>query len=417
MGTPASPRSRAPLWLALVATAIGIGLAFLLKEPCTRGAWGPPGKFEYRRLCYNDLQPLFHVRGISQGLVPYRDVEVEYPVITGMFMDVSGRVLRWVAESKPLGIEVANSDPDYFRLSALLLAPFAFAITVKLRRRVTAGRLMLWAVGPPIILYAFHNWDLLAVAGAVWGLVEAERSQFASAGAGLGLGASAKLFPAFLVPGALLQRWQERDRRGALLLFAGFLLGAAAANVPWIILAPEGWLATWTFHADRYPDFGSVWFWIAEHGKDFVPTSWWEPGQSGYRDLVNVASLVLFAGGALAFLGRGWVRGRSAGRYPLAATGLGILAVFLLVSKVHSPQYALWVLPFLVLLNVPRGIVAAYFLTDLAVFVSGFYWFTVFEFPGTGWGGIFEAAVWLRAISLGLLAWWATRAERLEPEA
>jgi uncharacterized membrane protein len=395
-------------------TLAGLVLAFLLKRPCTEHGWDG---YQYTHLCYNDIQPLFHVRGIDRAIVPYSsqnagtELQVEYPVVTGLFMDLSGRVLRAAAR---LGW-AENSDPDYFVLSAILLAPFAFIATVKLRRTVRFDRLLLWALGPPLILYAFHNWDLLAVAGAVWGLLDAQRRRATSSGVALALGASSKLYPAFFVPGALLSFVARKDRRRTVVFVVGFVAAALAANLPWIIRSFSGWMAVWKFHSSRYPDFGTVWYWIAQHLSSLAPSGWWSPGNSGYRDLVSVLSLVLFAGGSIFFIWWSWRRRNEPGGYPITATALGILSVFLLVSKVHSPQYALWMVPLLVMLNVPWRFVALYLGADVLLFVSGFYWFTVFEAPAPGWKGIFEVSVFLRAAALGALAWWATRAQRLLP--
>lgn len=411
--TRAGPRRgrTAPRWLAVVATLAGLALGYLVKAPCVERPW--VDRFEYRRLCYNDLQPLFHARGIGRGELPYRDVEVEYPVLTGTFMYLAGRALRVVAGP----VRGATSDPSYFVVSALLLAPFGLAVTVLLRPHVTRGRLMLWAIGTPTMLYAFHNWELIAVAGGVWGMVELERGRSGLAGAGLGLGASAKLYPLFLLPGAVLGRWAGGDRRGGVRVALGFAGAAALANVPWILVSWRGWLATWTFHARRYPDFGTVWYWAAHHGRRLLPSGWWDPGADGYRDFVSVVSLLLFAGGSLWFLRRGWARRGEAGGYPVAATGLGILSAFLLVSKVHSPQYALWIVPMLALLDVPAWLVAAYLAADLAVHVAIFQWFVVFSEPAPAWKGLSEVAVLGRAAALWGLVWWAARARRLRPEA
>lgn len=402
-------RGRPPIWVALAATFLGLALAFALKVQCTTHPWDG---FQYRRLCYNDIQPLFGVRGIDRGVVPYGeeqaggDLQVEYPVLTGAFMDVSGRLLRLLERA---GV-ATNTNEDYFVLSAILLSPFAFLVSLKLRNHVQNGRLLLWALGPPLILYAFHNWDLLAVAGGVWGLVELENRRLASAGIGLGLGASAKLYPIFFAPGAFLSGTNRRERSR---LAIGVLIAVVAANALWMVVSWRGWLGVWAFHGRRSPDFGTVWFWIAHHGRKLSPSVWWDSG--GFRDLVTIGGLLLFAAASIFFLARGWSRRGEAGGYPVAATGLGILASFLLVSKVHSPQYALWVLPLLVLLDVPIWLVGTYFLADFILFTSGFYWFTVFDSPSPGWKGIFEASTWLRAAALGGLAWWATRARRLLP--
>jgi uncharacterized membrane protein len=475
------------VWLAIAATLLGLALAWWVKAPCSSHPWADD--FQYKRLCYNDLQPLAGGRGILQGDLPYRDHELEYPVLTGTFMYGAGVVLRWVAgmgdtarhspwllvgavlaagagtvlaasrsrgpdpagpvppeapgASESPRTEIAtvatvlaftvagvllavwagairnNSDPDYLRLSAILLAPFALAVTLVLRPHVTRERLLLWAVGSPLVLYAFHNWDLLAVAGAAWGLAELERNRHARAGTGLSLGASAKLFPGFLFPGALLERLWAKDLAGARRLTAWFVGVGVAVNLPWFLLSPSRWIGIWTFHADRYPDFGTVWYWIAHHGRRLLLSPGWDPfpapAVSWYQVLVSYLSLLLFGAGTLWFLWQGWRRAEREGRYPTAAVGLGIVALFLLVSKVHSPQYALWLIPLVALLDVPWRYVVAYLLGDLGVFVAGFTWFTVMSNPAPGWMGIMEIAVLVRAGALAFLVWYAARANRLQP--
>ncbi|MGH2704326.1 MAG: glycosyltransferase 87 family protein [Actinomycetota bacterium] len=396
----------APVWFALVATFIGLFFGYLLKAQCTRLAWDGA---QYARLCYNDIQPLFHVRGVERGQLPYRDATLEYPVLTGEFMYLVGGLLRRVAA--PAG----NTDANYFHLSALLLAPFAFAVTLVLRPHVTRERLMIWALGTPIVLYAFHNWDLIAVAGGVVGLIALEQRRLTASGAALSLGASAKLFPGFLLPGALLGEWAAGRRREAARIAGAFALLAAVVNVPWMLVSWEGWRRIWTFHAERYPDFGSVWFWVAHHARRLVPATFWDVGQPGYRDFVGVASLILFIAGSAWFLATGWRRRNEPQGYPVAAVGLGVLVTFLLVSKVHSPQYALWIAPLLAMLEVPWRRLLAYLAADVAVYISGFYWFTVFSAPAPAWKGIFEVTVLVRAVTLVGLAMSAMTAVRVRP--
>jgi hypothetical protein len=107
---------------------------------------------------------------------------------------------------------------------------------------------------------------------------------------------------------------------------------------------------------------------------------------------------------------------------PGGGGGLGIVSVFLLVSKVHSPQFALWIIPLVAMLSVPWRYVLFYMAADLGVFVSGFYYFTVINWSAPGWMGIFEFAVWARALAgLAAAAWSAERANAddktpLQPE-
>lgn len=434
----------ASLPVALAATTVGLLGAYLLKVGCVTHAWADA--YQYRRLCYNDIQPLFAIRGIQAGLVPYADVQVEYPPLTGMFMDLSGKALRWLAD---LGVVSTPSHENYFQLSALLLAPFAYALILVLRRQTTAARLAIVAVGTPTVLYAFHNWDLIAVALGTAALVAYERSRPGLSGAALSAGASAKLYPAFFYPAMAADMFSRGDRKGLVRLTLVAALVFAALNVPWVVAASgippvldrpdwaeitqgidlrrpdtNGWVGIWTYHAGRYPDFGTVWYWVAHHGRVLFPSDFWrvpvEGQTSGFRDLVSISSLLLFMVAVALFLVRGFRRYRAEGAFPVMATSLGILVGFLLVSKVHSPQYALWLAPLLALLDVRLRYVAFYFAADLAVFVSGFYWFTVMEAPAPAWQGIFEVAVLSRAAALGALAyaaWGATRRRPVEAPA
>lgn len=417
----------APLGAALGLAGLGVALAFGVKYQCIRHGW--IDGFQYTNLCYNDIQALYGRRGIQDGLMPYRDAAFEYPVLTGMFMDLAGRVYRGLIGA---GLVHDTADAGYFVVSSALLAPFAVGVSLILRPRIPAGRLALWAVGVPTILYTFHNWDVLAVLGAVWGVAAYESRRDKQAGAALAAGASAKLFPAFLAPGMVLGRWAENDRRGALRLVLGFALMYLAVNLPWIVVsggtpavAPQevpgvqlrepgtnGWLGVWLFHADRYPDFGTVWYWLGERATGLRDRSW---GADSYRSWVSLASFITFAGVTAALLAKGWRRRREPQGLPVVAVGFGVVVGFMLTSKVYSPQFSLWATALMVLLNLRYRYVAAYFVAELVVLVTKFRWFTELDNPDSAWALALEAAVWSRAAVLVVLLWQSTGAVRALP--
>jgi hypothetical protein len=86
-----------------------------------------------------------------------------------------------------------------------------------------------------------------------------------------------------------------------------------------------------------------------------------------------------------------------------------MLCGFLLLHKVHSPQYTLWLLPFFVLLAVPWGWVAAYLVADAVMGIGIFRWFYVYDNGlDTGIQAGFAAqavaiGVWGRAVLLVVL--------------
>jgi Glycosyltransferase family 87 len=300
-----------------------------------------------------------------------------------------------------------------------MLWPFSFAVTLLLRPRVTAGRLMLWAIGTPTIFYTFLNWDILAVAPLVWGLVEVERKRWGWAGFAFALGASAKLFPAFVLPSAFLAALAARDRRGAIRVLNGFGLGVVLANVPWMIASFSGWMAVWKFHAARFPDLGTTWYWLAQAGNAYLPSRWWNSVSGGWGGFIGIWGMAAFALVSLLVLWGGWRQRHGPGGYPVVPTGLAVIASFMVLSKVHSPQYALWVMPLIVMVDIPWHQVLAYLASDAVLFVSGWYWYTKpdpFVPPAPVAEKIFIPAVFARSMALILIAVHATRrSRRLQP--
>ena len=108
------------------------------------------------------------------------------------------------------------------------MAPFGL-LTGWLLGRLARWRALLWALGPPLVLYAFHNWDLPVVACAVgavyvmhgWRTDRPLADRATVAAVLLGLGFAFKLYPgAFVLPLALYvltaspagQRWTGAAR-------------------------------------------------------------------------------------------------------------------------------------------------------------------------------------------------------------
>jgi hypothetical protein len=93
--------------------------------------------------------------------------------------------------------------------------------------------------------------------------------------------------------------------------------------------------------------------------------------ECGHVDLVNALSLALFVLGAL------WVWRAKVAREPDVprwSLGFPLLIVFLLTTKVYSPQYSLWLVPWFALVLPDLRLFLAFEAADLAVFVTEFAW-------------------------------------------
>jgi uncharacterized membrane protein len=369
--------------LVLAVSVLFLGAGYALKAQCLAGFGGR----EYSHLCYNDIQPLYGIRGVAENILPYVNGRlagsellngaIEYPVLTGLFM--------WAS-----GLPVTTSS-SYLNVSALLLAPFGL-LTSWLLWRMAGLRALLWGAAPAIVLYAFHNWDLLAVAAAIGGFYLWWKGAPGWAAVAFGIGGALKMYPLmFLGPLALELVWR-RDLLGAARVT---LVGAGtwvAVNLPFMFANFDGWFATYAFHRQRTPNFDSIW----QFG--------WPEWSSGRTNLVSSGLMVL---SFFMILGFSLLRGaRRSDPYPFLQTCAALLATFLLFNKVHSPQYTLWLLPFFVLLRVNVGWWIAYSLADLAVYVGVFRWFYDIVYQGLDftWAKkLLIAGVWTRAALLVVL--------------
>jgi uncharacterized membrane protein len=375
---------RGPFGIFALVFVVAASVLFLvggyaLKAQCLAGFGGR----EFSHLCYNDIQPLYGIRGVAENIFPYVNGglagselvngAIEYPVLTGLFMWASGLLV--------------TADSSYLSLSALLLSPFGL-MTSWLLWRMAGLRALLWAAAPAIVLYAFHNWDLLAVAAATSGFYLWWRGTPAWAAVALGVGGALKMYPLmFLGPLALELAWRKDLFAAARVALAG--VGTwVALNLPFMIGGFDGWYATYGFHSQRTANFDSIWYF-----------GW--PEWSATR--TNVISSGLLVSSFLLILGFSVMRARRSDSFPFLQTCAALLAAFLLFNKVHSPQYTLWLLPFLVLLRVHIGWWIAYSIADLAVYVGVFRWFYDLTYKGIDftWAKrLLIAGVWTRAALL-----------------
>ena len=364
-------------------TALVCLLGWLQKQPCASA------KFDFIKTttnaCYTDIYPLYYVRGLSDGKVPYfdsfagTDIQyVEYPVLSGAFM----QLVAWLV--RPFGEDARGMA--FFNVTALLLA--VFAVVAVLATAYAAGRRslrtgLMVALSPALLLTAYINWDLLAVALSALALAAWSARRPALAGALLGLAIAAKFYPLlFLGPLVLLcvraGRWRAAGR-----LLAGTAGAWLLVNLPVMIFAWEGWKEFYTFSQGRGIDWGSIFFVLQEHGLE-------RPASD--TELLNLLGtgtfLVLAAGIAVLAL--------AAPRRPrLPQLMFLVLVAFMLPNKVWSPQYVLWLLPLVVLARPRLPAFVAWQIGEV-VYFFGIWWYLLSvsaQTAGTGLGGTVSAVL------------------------
>jgi hypothetical protein len=394
----------------VAASALAALLGYAQKVPCSSGGAWNSFTSQFRDACYTDIYPLYYNEGLSSNQVPYYGHPVEYPVLIGAMMQAAAWVVHSITDPYARG-------KDFYYVTVLLLAVCLIAgvlATAATAQREGNGSgwkaALLVALSPGLILAAFVNWDLFAMALAAGGLAAWAAEREWLAGILLGLAVATKFYPLLLF-GALLLLCL---RAGKLREFGRALGGGVAAwlvvNLPVALTATAGWGRFYAFSRDRGADWGSVWYLFEHYNVPMLGDS-----SSGTLNLLSSGSFALACVGIA-------VLALAAPRRPrLPQLGFLLLAAFLILNKVWSPQYVIWLVPLAVLAR-PR--VWAYVLWQLAEVAYFFgiwgYFVGIYRTPGQGgyagltpgWYFVLLAA---RLLTVGLLASTVV-ADILQPE-
>lgn len=319
----------------IVLVAIGMfALGMVQKLPCYNWAWFRGTSSQYTHACYSDIPHLFLGRGFADGLVPYFDrlpgdmQYLEYPVLTGLFMQVAS----WLTLT-PSADPIQQREQMYWMVNAgmLMICAVIIAVCVARTHRRRPWDALLVALAPAFALTATINWDLLAVALTAAAMLMWSRGRAPAFGILIGLATAAKLYPILLLGPLFVLCW----RAGKWRELATAAFGAAASwlvvNLPVMLYAPEGWKKFYTFSQERQIDYGSFWLLITQR-----------TGKPIDVDTVNTASVLLMIVMCAGIAGLALAAPR---RPRFAQLVFLVVAAFILTNKVYSPQYVLWLIP------------------------------------------------------------------------
>ena len=384
-----------PLRVVLLLAVVALALCWFGKAPCLQQYVTDDGSTaldwrnnrQYVAMCYSDTVPLYGIEHLDTGALPYRDSWVqdegtpteqvrymEYPVLTGFFQYLNARVaagwLALVAQQPflPSGLPVVV----YFDISAFWLAA-GWLVAVWAVCRLRPGRpwdAALVACSPLVVVHAFTNFDTLAVGMASAALLAFARRRPVLAGVLLGVGGATKFYPLLLLLPVVLVGLRRRDLGPAVRTTVTALLAWAAVNAPVALAYTPGWWEFFRLNNSRPADPDSLWYVVSYF------TGW--PGFDGelaageVPTVLNTVVLILFlaACAGLALLTR-----RAPQPPRLASLAFLVVAAFLLVNKVWSPQYSLWLVP-LAALALPRWrLLLAWMTLDALVWVPRMFYY------------------------------------------
>jgi Glycosyltransferase family 87 len=297
---------------------------------------------------------------MTRGDVPYRDFAVEYP-----------------PAALPVFVLPALGEGDsdaYRRRFEGLMAAFGAVTTVCValalaalgaaRRRLVAG-VAFAALAPlllgSVLLSRFDLWPTAIVAAAIAAIVSGRLRL----GSGLlGLGVAAKLWPGVLVPLVLAYVWRTRGRREALVCAGVFAAVVLVCFLPFLLLAPVDVLESVWRQARRplqIESLGSALLLAGHHlfGLDLTmkSSSGSQNLDGGLPDAIAVVQglvqLVVLVALWIAFA-RGPATRERVVRYAAAA-----VCAFVVLGKVLSPQFLIWLIPLVPLVRGRRGLLAS----------------------------------------------------------
>ncbi|MDQ7029590.1 MAG: hypothetical protein Q9O62_07335 [Ardenticatenia bacterium] len=339
-------RTRELAWLLILVATVRLGTLLLLR----------PGGFVYDFSDYGWYRQM--AQFTNEGFYPFVDFWMEYPPI---FPWLNVALYRLSLLMPP----AFDARLWHHWLLGLTLLPFDLGVLVLLHHIASAT----W--GPDVGTWCAATWSTLFVplytwAGwfdsmavflyllAVWLIV---RERPLAAGVTLGVGFMVKISPIlplvvavqrFRPSGRSLAGWLSPANRQVI---GGLAVTVALLSAPWVLTRPDLFLVTFKNIVER-SSWETVWALIdGYYGYGVVSAERFVTTPTLAVHPRRIPSLAVLAAGVLVgfwFWTRPWSWKRASVQVAFHAL---TLAIFLLVSPGWSPQFLLWVLPWVLLLT------------------------------------------------------------------
>ncbi len=307
------------------------------------------------------------VEAMIVGQTPYIDFSVPYPPLALIVTLLPGALARSYAAYLVT-----------FSLLMLVSTAALFALTEAFARQLNrdARTPLNWLTAflTPLVGLVLCRFDILVAVATLGALLLFARARPGAAGVVAALGALIKLVPALVLVLPLLRF--RIEPRIALRSLAGFFITIAVALLSWFAFAGPSLLASFKVHSHRGMEFGSLGAGLLLILGQLYPQS----------------ACVDGSGSCLCFeVHHAWAPAMAAAALPLQALALTVssvwiarrkqpddpshaallLLVYILAGKVLSPQYLIWLAPFIAFLPRLQWPFLAACLLTIAVYPFG----------------------------------------------
>lgn len=321
----------------------------------------------FQHMAYSDIFALYKNHSLFNHALPYITTPIEYPVLMGVVM--------WIAGLATTALGFFTATTILIWISALFLHRWLVEWNPK-----TAWA---FALTPMLLTYGLLNWDVMGIALMMWAIRLYHQKRYDSSAVMFAVAVFFKLFPVFYLPFIAAQLWRDGSRRQLGRMVALFSGASMVINLPFAVTNWANWSLFFNYNASR-----SV-------SSDIWNNLWVHISSVPMVDLISLTAVLATLVWTLGIVQRG------GSVYHAAAL---LFAVFLLVNKVFSPQYMLWLFAYAALADWPIWSLGLLSLSGVIDYINSMAILHLVEIRGAN-----TAAIWYAntIYPLGLLARYA----------
>jgi hypothetical protein len=294
-----------------------------------------------------------YARPLLEGLLPYRDYPLEYPILA----------IPLFVVPMAYGTDFASYLQAFVAQMLLFNAATVWIVAREVERSEgierVAGRLAWYtcffvALCPMIVV----RYDLVPTFLGFAAVTSLARGRTVVGALLAGLGILVKLVPGLVILPFLATRTEAKSKA---VLLATVLSVVGVGALGWWLVGGERMLGSIRYHGERGLEIGSLYssaYLVAHKMAGILVFPHFDHGSlnisgAGSRDAARL-STILQAAFLLLVVGRAWQDGPG----HEIRHGTAALLAYTVAGKVLSPQYLVWLIPFVCVLNGPGGRVA-----------------------------------------------------------